>query len=285
MRILINSLVIISLLLSFLCFDCVVQSNDTIIFSVHFINVGQGDAILINCGKNEVLIDAGGDKQGDLSSFLSHYVDGSLEYVIITHPHADHICYLPSVFKNFPVSNVYKTTDAADSSAYDLVIESCIRSNTSVKKIVEDDVGDTISISDNTTVTFKILNYAWGDDINENSIVLELDSKGAKFLFMGDAGKEAEAYMMSEGLVNNVDILKVGHHGSKTASSKDFLSFADPEVAIYTAGVGNSYGLPDEETIDNIKAVGATVYGTDTYGNIGIYVTDSGYSITTKEFV
>ena len=107
-----------------------------------------------------------------------------------------------------------------------------------------------------------------GNDTNDNSIVLSLSYGQVDFLFTGDAEQEAEASMLAAGhCPPDVDILKVGHHGSRTASSMQFLQVAKPEYAIYMAGKGNSYGHPHQETINALREVGAEIYGTDTMWN------------------
>ena len=114
---------------------------------------------------------------------------------------------------------------------------------------------------------------------NDNSIVLSLSHGQVDFLFTGDAEQEAEASMLAEGIVPDVEVLKVGHHGSRTASSMQFLQVAKPECAIYMAEQGNSYGHPHEETIINLCEVGAEIYGTDIHGTIIITTNGVTYNV------
>jgi beta-lactamase superfamily II metal-dependent hydrolase len=116
---------------------------------------------------------------------------------------------------------------------------------------------------------------------NNNSIVLYLKYGQVDFLFEGDAEKEAEALMLisSDIPVPDIDILKVGHHGSRTASSPDFLAAITPEVAIYMAGIGNTYGHPHEETIQALTVIGANIYGTDFHGTIIVETDGNMYNI------
>ena len=119
---------------------------------------------------------------------------------------------------------------------------------------------------------------------NNNSIVLHLAHGEIDFLFTGDAEREAEGKMMmlSSVRIPEVEILKVGHHGSRTASSKDFLAIASPEVAIYMAKEGNSYGHPHQETIDALSEIGATIYGTDINGTIVLTTDGETYNVQTE---
>jgi beta-lactamase superfamily II metal-dependent hydrolase len=116
------------------------------------------------------------------------------------------------------------------------------------------------------------------DDTNNDSIVIKLVYGGITFLFMGDSGIVAEENMINAGLLSDINVLKVGHHASDTSTSTSFLNIIKPEVAVYTAGIGNTYGHPDADTINKLISVNASVYGTDKNGTIEI-CTD-GNSIT-----
>jgi beta-lactamase superfamily II metal-dependent hydrolase len=133
-------------------------------------------------------------------------------------------------------------------------------------------------------LTFTVLNPATlSDTTNNNSIVLGLSYGEVDFLFTGDAEQEAEAEMLAAGIVSDVEILKVGHHGSRTASSPCFLAATQPEVAIYMAGTGNHYGHPHTETISALQAIGAVIYGTDVNGTIAVSTNGLTYSVQTEQ--
>jgi competence protein ComEC len=121
------------------------------------------------------------------------------------------------------------------------------------------------------------------DNTNDNSIVLELSYGNIDFLFTGDAEVEAEASMISAGVLSDIDILKVGHHCSRTASSSAFLSIIKPEVAVYTAAIGNTYGHPHAESLAALQSIGATIYGTDESGTIVISTDGTSYTIQTEK--
>lgn len=217
-------------------------------YIVRFLDVGQGDAELIDYGTLEMLIDTG--PAGDnITTLLQPYVDGSLDVMVITHPHADHDGSLAAVQATYQIESLVTTAT----------------------------VGQTIPLGD---LSFTVLSAPWGSsETNEDSIVLGLRTPGASFLFMGDAGDATEGRMITAGLVQHTDVLKVGHHGSRTASSTAFLQAATPEVAIYSAATGNTYGLPKPQTINSLHTVGATVLGTDVNGTVSISVHDDGYVI------
>ena len=232
--------------------------------AVHFIDVGQGDAILIDLGETEVLID-GGDKSPGVVSYLKDYVDGALEVMVATHPHADHIGGLISVLNNFQVEQIWYNGDTSTSQTFSDFMSAVNAENAEVSVATR---GDVVEAND---LIFEVLNPSnLTGTTNNNSIVLHLAFGEIDFLFTGDAEQEAEASMLvrSDIPVPDIEVLKVGHHGSKTASSPDFLAVTSPEIAIYMAGEGNTYGHPHEETIEVLLAVGAEIYGTDIHGTI-----------------
>lgn len=239
---------------------------------VYFIDVGQGDAILIDLASTEILID-GGDGDTNIVNFLDDYIDGSLEVMIATHPHADHIGGLIDVFDAFTVDNVWTDGEIVSSKVYTDFMSKASSSGAQMHISHRDDSIVTGNL------TLKVLNppsplFA---DVNENSIVVQLDYGNMNFLFMGDAGVAAETSMRDAGELSNIDVLKVGHHGSNSATSTMFLSIVEPEIAIYMAGYDNSYGHPYKVTINNLTDFGATIYGTDVDGTIT--VTTNKYNI------
>jgi len=243
---------------------------------VHFIDVGQGDSILIDCGKTEVLIDGGG-KSPKLVDYLSDYVDGALEVVVATHMHADHIGGLIAVMNAFNVEQVWQNGDTSTSWTYNQFMSAVQADGAQVHKARR---GDQINVYD---LTFEVLNPTdTSGSSNNNSIVLSLAFGQIDFLFTGDAEQEAESSMIAAGIVPNVEILKVGHHGSKTASSQSFLAAAQPETAIYMAGEGNPYGHPHAETISALQTIGASIYGTDVNGTILVTTDGATYTVETE---
>jgi beta-lactamase superfamily II metal-dependent hydrolase len=246
---------------------------------VHFIDVGQGDAILIDLDETEILIDGGGRSPG-VVAYVDDYIDGTLEVMVATHPHADHIGGLIEVLNNFQVDQIWHNGDASTSQTYAEFINT-VQSEGAEVNIAKR--GDQINTDD---LTFIIFNpYVLGEDTNNNSIVLHLKYGEIDFLFTGDAEKEAENDMLVQSIVPlpEIEILKIGHHGSKTASSEFFLEFTRPETAIYMAKVDNSYGHPHEETLLALTDIGAEIYGTDIFGTITITTDGLTYEIQTEK--
>ena len=237
--------------------------------NAHFIDVGQGDAILIDLGETEILID-GGDKSPGVTEYLNDYMDDRvLEVMVATHPHADHIGGLIAVLDSFDVEEIWLNGDNATTKTYEAFMSRVNAEGALINRALR---GQSIEVD---SLTLDILN-PWipqFSDINNNSIVLLLSYGEIDFLFMGDAEQGAEGNILRAGILPDVEILKVGHHGSNSSSSPEFLNAVKPETAIYMAGEGNRYGHPHEETIQALLEVGAEIYGTDIHGTI-ILTTD-----------
>jgi len=243
---------------------------------VHFIDVGQGDAILIDLGETEILIDGGGKSPG-VTAYLSNYVDGQLEVMVATHPHADHIGGLIAVLEAFEVQEIWHNGDSSTSQTY-AQFKAAIDAEGAEVNIASR--GDEVIAGELILIVLSPATLT--GSTNEDSIVLSLSYGEIDFLFTGDAGQEAEASMLEAGLVPNVEVLKVGHHGSRTASSQSFLAVATPEVAVYMAKEGNTYGHPHEETIAALALIGAEIYGTEVYGTIILTTAGEEYGIETE---
>ena len=239
---------------------------------VHFIDVGQGDSILIDLGETEVLID-GGKKNTGADEYIRPYVDGPIEAVIATHYDSDHIGGLLSVFNDYSVNAFWYNGQTTDSDAFTDMMNKISELNITIHVVVK---GDTIQVG---TLNFQVLNpqQPLGSEPNHNSVVLDLTYGKTDFLFMGDADKQAEVDMQSS--LHDVDILKVGHHGSDTSSSMDFLNIVQPEIAIIMVGLVNSYNHPSQVTIDALNAIVTKIYRTSTCGTIVVTTDGDTYSV------
>ena len=250
--------------------------------TVHFIDVGQGDAILIDMGDIEVLID-GGEKNTGAADYIRPYIDGPLEVMVATHTHADHIGGLIEILAKYQIKDIWLNGDNTTTVTFSQFMKAV---NAEGVAIHEAEWGNTIQAGN---LTFIILNPAKPlfSDQNNNSIVLSLKYGDIDFLFTGDAEDKAEAAMLLQSVVPipDIEILKAGHHGSRTASSPDFLNVIRPETAIYSAAAGNSYGHPHKETLINLDNVGAKIYGTDVQGTIVITTDGKTYTVQTGKQV
>ena len=246
---------------------------------VHFIDVGQGDSILIDYADIEILID-GGDRSPGVVSYLNNYVDGAIEIMVATHPHPDHIGGLIAVMDSFEIDDIWHNGDEFDSTTYDDFM-AAVQSENAEVHIAR--LHDTIQAGELSLFVHHPASLE--GSTNNNSIVLHLAYGDIDFLFMGDAEKEAEGGMMMLSSVRlpEVEILKVGHHGSRSASSADFLAITSPEVAIYMAGEGNTSRYPHEETISALDSLGATIYGTDVNGTIVVTTDGETYTVESEK--
>jgi beta-lactamase superfamily II metal-dependent hydrolase len=239
-----------------------------------FVNVGQGDATLIQTpgGKN-ILID-GGETGSGIVQYLQGLGIQRIDLMIATHPHSDHIGGLVQVLEAFPVAKVVTNGQPHTTLVYERFLDGII---TAQAEYVEVRRGDIISIDGlNLDVLHPVA--PTDSDLNENSLVLKFTYNQTTFLLMGDAEATAEASLLSSGLSLKADILKVGHHGSTSSSTQSFLKAVSPKLAIYSAGVNNQYNHPAPQTIASLASVGATILGTDQTGTIALTVEQSGYS-------
>lgn len=232
--------------------------------TVHFIDVGQGDAALITCGGEAMLVDAGDNAQGTkLQYYLRKQGVEKLKYVIGTHPDTDHIGGLDVILYKFDCETIIMPEGEKDTAAYRDVIAAMEEKG--YKKTLPQ-AGDTYALGD---AEFVILSPAREyEDSNNNSVVFLLKHGENSFLFTGDAEEEAEKDMLRAGIDVHADVYKVGHHGSNTASSKAFLDLVTPKYAVISCKEGNSYGHPHAEVLNNLRAMGVLVYRTDEQGTI-----------------
>jgi competence protein ComEC len=241
---------------------------------LHFINTGNSDAILIKKGDKAALIDGGdNDDEGSVVNYLKNQGVTELEYVFATHPHADHIGGLDAVVKEIPVKNIYVSNGDANTKTYSDFI------NAMADKGLNPSVPLLNSEFKLGTSTFKVLSVANSDDPNNNSIVLEYKNGNDKVLLMGDAESEIESKIN----VEDVDLLKVGHHGSHSSSTPSFINKANPEYAVITVGEDNKYGHPHIETMDTLKSNNIEVHRSDECGDIIFTSTGNGLKVECKK--
>ncbi len=232
--------------------------------SVTYINVGQGDSILIKVGDCDILIDAGTSSYGTtVSNYLKSQGVDDIELMINSHPDADHCGGLPTVLNNYVVEEVWMSKDTSKTTTeYKNFTSAITREGLTAKK----PNAGTIYTYGYLTLTVIYSQVVSGDS-NNSSIVVMLEYGSFKFLFTGDVGQVAEPSLISSGYDLNCDVLKVGHHGSKYSSTTAFLNKVKAEYAVISVG-SNSYGHPTSDALNRLSAAGATVYRTDQNGNV-----------------
>lgn len=251
--------------------------------TVAFLDVGQGDAIFIEAPNgNQMLIDGGKGKGvlAQLSKVMPLY-DKSIDVVLATHPDADHIGGLPAVFEYFDVRTFIEPGVSSDTAVYEALEKSVIEEN--AKKILARR-GMKIDLGEGTSFLVLFPDRDVTDfETNTASIAGILTYGESSFLLTGDSPKEIENYLVfldAEGL--DVDVLKVGHHGSRTSTSKAFAAAISPEYAVISAGKNNSYGHPHAEVLQILSENDVQVVRTDEMGTI-IFTSDGGESLLTNQ--
>ena len=256
--------------------DSYAINNDENILVAHFIDVGQGDANFIELpNKKNILIDAGEIEYGtDVTNYIKQLGYDKIDYVIGTHPHTDHIGGLIDVINNFKVDNIYMPKISSNTSTYLNLLKTIKNNNLTITTAKE---GLIVVDEDNLKVTILSPTKDYYDNLNDYSIILKIEYNDIALLYMGDASKEVEKDLL---YLNDIDVIKIGHHGSKTSSSRDFVNKLSPKYGIIEVGSNNKYNLPNNEIIKRWECVGTKLYRTDINGNI-ILKTD-GKNITIK---
>lgn len=222
---------------------------------VYCLDVGQGDSILVVNNNQTMLIDASTNEMGSrVVKYLQDLGITRIDYLVGTHPHEDHIGGLDNVIKNFDIGKIYMPKKSANTKTFQDVLNAI---SDKKLKVTAPSIGDKFSVGNASCEVMSIMNDA--EDTNDCSIVIEMDFEGVKYLFTGDAGTAVE----NSRSWNQVDILKVGHHGSKTSSTKKFLNQIKPKVALISVGKGNDYGHPTEAALKRLNDIGAKIYRTD----------------------
>lgn len=259
-----------------------VFSEERNVLTVAFLDVGQGDAIFIEApnGK-QILIDGGQNRQvlRGLSKMMPFY-DRTIDVVLLTHPDADHVGGLPAVLESYDVSLVLEPGVISESGVYIEFLN--IIEEKGIEKVLARQ-GMKIPLCDylgaelpNCDLYLEVLFPVNGTkvsefDVNTASVVTKLVYKNTSFLFTGDSPKSIEKYLVSVyGDAIDVDVLKLGHHGSKTSTSDVLLGFASPDIAIVSAGEDNRYGHPHKEVVDLLESFEIDILRTYEEGNIVI---------------
>lgn len=234
---------------------------------VHFIDVGQGDATLITCGDESMLIDAGDEGQGTaIQLYLKKHNVEKLKYVIATHPDADHIGGLDVIIYKFDCGQILLPNCSKDTYSFEQ-LEYSMKAKGYLPHVV--DIGEKYSLGDARIEILSPSSEFTFSDTNDSSIVFRLDHGDNSFLFTGDATiPPQQALIYDPDLDIDVDVLKVPHHGAATAYIKGFYDEVTPEYAVISCGSGNPYGHPRQEVLDDLRSRGTKLFRTDEQGTI-----------------
>lgn len=231
---------------------------------VHYIDVGQGSATLLKSGRHAMLIDTGDSDQGTkIQLYLTKQGVENLDYLVLTHPDADHIGGAPVIITKFGIGQLFLSNYEKDNKTTQKV-----RDAMQYKGLTASDcqVGDTYTLGNASfTILAPVKEYA---DSNNASIALMVQNGNNRFLFTGDCEAEAEADLIASGADLSADVYLAGHHGSDTASSQAFMDAVSPTYAVISCGEGNSYGHPHAEVLNRFRSMGIQVFRTDEQGSV-----------------
>ncbi|MDO8663688.1 MAG: ComEC/Rec2 family competence protein [Candidatus Wildermuthbacteria bacterium] len=255
------------------------------LLEVNFFDVGQGDSAFIETPKGRQILIDGGPSSAILEKLSKEmpFWDRTIDLVILTHPEKDHMSGLLDVLKRYKVENILWTGVVRDTAEYKewekLIKEEGARiiiAKASQKIIIARSVLAILYPLDNLEgKVFK--------DSNNTSIVIKLSFGENNFLFTGDALKLVEKEIIGRGLDIKSDVLKIGHHGSKTSSGEEFIEQVSPAIAVISAGRNNSYGHPHQEVLDTLNKYGITVLRTDQNGDIKIISNGDNFKLITSK--
>lgn len=255
--------------------------------AVHYIDVGQGDSILV-CLPNgkTVLIDAGNNGDGDVViNYLKSQGVSKIDAIIGTHPHEDHIGGMDDVINAFSIGSVYMPNCTTTTKTYKDVIAAIEKKGLTITRAK---AGVAINLDSNAKIAIVAPNVDKYSNTNNYSAVLRLTYGSTALLFTGDAEELSENEMLKKGCDLSANTLKVGHHGSDTATGDAFLAAVDPASAVISVGTGNRYGHPHQSTLDKLKAGKVRLYRTDKNGTVVLHDNGSAISfetVTTKSAI
>lgn len=235
------------------------------ILKVHFIDVGQGDAILIQSDDSHMLIDSGERHYSDtLIDYLKDNDVITLDYVIATHPHSDHIGSLANVIDSFQIDKIIMPDAISTTRTFEDLLDTIVENNLKITKPI---IGTEYKIG---SATFTILapngtNY---NNLNNYSVGIKLMYGDNSFIFTGDSEIQSEIEMLQNGIDLKADVFKLAHHGSSTSNSEDFLDAVNPSIGVISAKKDNSYGHPHVEIMQTMKDRYIILFRTDEQGTI-----------------
>lgn len=260
-------LVLVFIFLTLALSACDLKTDDRENMRVHFLDVGQADSALIELPNGEVVLIDGGNR-GD-SGLLINYIKGinveKIDYLIATHPHEDHIGGLPAVVRQFDIGKIYMPKKTANTQIFESLLKEIKNKDL---KITEARSGMDIVDDVNLKLSIVAPDGASYEKINDYSIANKLKYKNISFLFTGDAERKSEISMINSKVDLKADILKVGHHGSNTSSTEEFLDNISPRYAIISCEEQNSYGHPHREVIERLNKRKIKILRTDEMGTI-----------------
>lgn len=250
---------------------------------VHFIDVGQGDCVYIAAGTENMLIDCGeAEESAKVVSYLRDMGVRRLDYVIGTHPHSDHMGGMDNIVSSFGIGEFIiphlADDDIPTTSYFSRFLDAAQKYGV---KLREAETGSEFTVGD-AHCEIVAPNSGDYDDLNNYSVGVILRHGSESFIFTGDAEGVSEREMIDGGRLGKVDVYKVGHHGSSSSSTAEFLSVIRPETAVISCGAENPYGHPTDAVIKRLSGYTDSIYRTDLCGNIVITSDGSSLQVSTE---
>ena len=250
----------------------------------HYIDVGQGDCEFIEFPDGEtMLIDAGPTSSGsEVVRYIRNLGYSRIDYIVATHPHEDHIKKIKKVVESFDFGSIYMPKAETNTLTYENLLTAIQKKN---KKIKTAKAKTRIVTSSDSYLKVETLapNSSSYTDLNDYSVVIKVTYGKVRMLYMGDAGKDSENEMLNKNYNVSADVVKVGHHGSSSASTQKFINSVGAQYAIMSVGSDNDYGHPNSQTIDRWERSGAQVIRTDIYGDIVLTTNGDTFDIDTEK--
>lgn len=247
---------------------------------VHLLDVGQGDATLLIHPDVTVLIDTGRFDRDDVVRLLRARGVERIDLLVITHPHADHIGQFDRVMAAFDVDEVWWSGATTTTRTFERAL---VALETSDARYEEPRAGASVRLG---PLDIDVLAPGAGDrlsDLNDSSIALRISFGTFAFVVTGDAESGSESRMLAR-VADRLpaQVLRLGHHGSRTSTTAAFLAAVAPEVAVYSAGASNRYGHPHEETVTRVTSAGVRLLGTDVNGTVTVVTDGDSYEVRTE---
>jgi beta-lactamase superfamily II metal-dependent hydrolase len=252
--------------------------------SVDFIDVGQGECTLIVSGDNVILVDGGESGTADsVINFLRNKSISEIDCCIATHPHSDHIGSLYKVFSEFDVVDVIMPEIPENLIPTSKTYEKFMRSvSEHARNVYPAEPGESYEYGD---IKIEILGPVGEyDNLNDYSVVSRIVYGKTSLVLTGDAEKPAEKDILNKDLICSADILKVGHHGSRTSTSDEWLYAVSPQFAVFSCGMNNDYGHPHKETIKRLEKNGIDYYRTDLLGTVSFESDGNVFTLRNTEY-
>ncbi len=249
---------------------------------VHYIDVGQGDSIFIQSGEDTMLIDCGEiGKDDEVETYLDNLGITQIDYLIGTHPHSDHMGCMDKIVEYYDIGEIIlphiDESDIPTTKYFERFMTAVENKN---MEITEAEVGRNIKLGDAECEIIAPCGDTY-KNANNYSVGIIMTDGDNSFIFTGDAEKLAEKEMIDSGKLRDIDVYKAGHHGSDTSSSEEFLEIIKPDIAVISCGEGNSYGHPNDITLENLSKYTDKIYRTDLSGSI--VISSDGEKLTVTE--